>query len=228
MEIDTRTLTEAEKTSLSEKYLKILEFCADESAEYSIRHYKKICKIIDAKPTPSAGVQRIKKRRLAALLVAAVMLLLAGCTAVFYKEQIGDFFTEVYEKYIKGSFAEEDAVNNQFINEYYTLTYVPEGYESLEKNTGKMLARYVWENADGAQMIFAQAPINSGSFFLDNESGTTDVIEMGEYTIYCRIIDGTYSYIWNNEEYAFALYFDNEISEEEIIEIISKIKLFEK
>lgn len=228
MKIDTRNLTEEEKSDLSAQYLRILELCADESAEYSLGHYKKICNIIDAKPAPSARVQWIRTRRLVALLVAAAMIILAGCTAVIYKEQLGDFFTEAYEDFIKGSFAEENENNNNIISEYYTLTYVPEGYELVNEFVSDNFIKYVWVNNLDSKIIFEQQSIYSSGYFLDNETGFFNTIEMDNYTVYCRIVDNTYYCIWNNQEYAFTLYFDHKANEEEIIKIISKIEIFAK
>ncbi len=228
MEIELKNITEAEKAALADEYDKALSFCADESAEYSLSHYKKMRRIVGERLAPSVGIRK-QRRRLAAVLIAAAMLFaLVGCTVAVYKEQIGAFFTEIFEEHIKGSFTEEDDFNNQFIDEYYTLTYVPEGYELIESRPGELLSTTVWQKADGAQLIFEQTPINSTYYFINNESGTTYVIEAGKYAVYFRSIEGTYTYIWNNEEYAFALYFDIEISEEEIVKIIGELKPLEK
>lgn len=228
MEIELKNITDAEKAALADEYDKALSFCADESAEYSLSHYGKMKKIIGARPTPCASIRR-KRSRIAAVLVAATMLIaLVGCTAAVYKQQIGDFFTVIFDEHIKGSFSEETDVNNQFIDEYYTLTYVPEGFEIVDEHLGNLCARYIWENENGEQLIFEQSPINSADYFIDNESGTTEVIEAGKYAVYFRSIEGTYRCIWNNEKYAFALYFDREISEKEIVEIIGEIKPLKK
>lgn len=228
MEIELKNITDAEKAALADEYDKALGFCADESAEYSLSHYGKMKKIIGARPTPCASIRR-KRSRIAAVLVAATMLIaLVGCTAAVYKQQIGDFFTVIFDEHIKGSFSEETDVNNQFIDEYYTLTYVPEGYEISDEKLGSLVARSVWYNTDGNKMILIQVPIESINYFINNEIGITDVIEVGEYTVYCRSTVDTYCCIWNNKEYAFELYFDNEISEEEIIHIISKIMPLKK
>lgn len=222
MEIEIKNPSEAEKAALAAEYEKALAFSADESAEYSLSHYKKMCRIIGCRLKPSAGIRK-KKTRLAALLIAAAVLLaLVGCTAVVYREQIGEFFTEIFEDHIKGSFAEGNVENNMIIDEYYSLTYVPEGYELVKEYIHPSFAKYIFKNSAGSNLIFEQSPINSGRFYLDNESEFTDIIECGEYTVYYHRIERTYRCIWENEKYAFALYFDNEMSKEDIVKIIGE------
>ena len=120
MVIEMKDLSEKQKEELAAEYERVLEFCSDESGEYSFRHYRKMSSILGARPTASNRIKRIKNRITAAIVAAATLLLLAGCTAAIYKEQIGDFFTSVYETYIKGNFADKDTDNNGSIEEYYS------------------------------------------------------------------------------------------------------------
>ncbi len=220
---DMKALSAEQKEELAAEYERIVAESADESAEYSLRHYRKMSHIIGERPTPSAGIRRAKLRRTAAALIAAVLLLLAGCTAAYYKDKIGDLFLNIYDTYIKGSFAEDDSANDAKIEEYYVPTYLPDGYELVDDKPGIAVAVSVWENQEGNQMILEQTNIDSGRYFIDNESGQSDVIKTEEYTVYFRNIDGTYRCIWSNEQYAFRLYFEQELSTEEIIRIIEGI-----
>lgn len=228
MEIELKNITEAEKAALADEYDKALGFCADESAEYSLSHYGKMKKIIGARPTPCASIRR-KRSRIAAGLVAATMLIaLVGCTAAVYKQQIGAFFTEIFEEHIKGSFADETDVNNQFIDEYYKLTYVPEGYELVKENISPATMRYVWESKDTSKIIFEQNTLDTINYFIDNERGEKTVIVHNEYTIYCRINKNTAFYIWSNEKYAMTIYSDNILAEDELKRIIDGICIIPK
>lgn len=228
MEIELKNITEAEKAALADEYDKALSFCADESAEYSLSHYGKMKKIIGTRPTPCASIRR-KRSRIAAVLVAATMLIaLVGCTAAVYKQQIGDFFTVIFDEHIKGSFTEKNTENNGNINDVYALTYVPNGYVLVDEIISDTLVRYIMESQNGDQIILIQAPLNSGHYFMDDDSSSYTVIETDEYTVYSRTINNTYVCIWSNAEYEFALYFDIEISEEEIVKIIGELKPLEK
>ena len=108
------------------------------------------------------------------------------------------------------------------------MTYVPEGYELVEEYSDVFLAQSVWKNDKEKSIIFDQTPINSVKYSIDGEHGLTNTLNYDQYTVYCRIIDETYYYIWNNEKYAFSLYSDAEIKEEEFIRIIEGISMKSK
>lgn len=185
-------------------------------------HYRKLSEIFGFE-VKNPNIKRKTIRRTVAAILIAAALLLAGCTAVVYKEKIEDFFTTAFDTYIKGYFVSEDAENKEIIEEYYTLTYVPEGYELVEEKHKVEVAISIWETQDGNQLIFEQSTLNAGRYFIDNESGQSDVIETEEYTVYFRNVDGTYRCIWSNEKFAFYLFFEKELSTEEIIKIIEGI-----
>ena len=217
-EIFSRAIIEG----FEEKYREGLAVSASESGEFTRTHARRMSSILGSrvKYLPDKRT-RIKRAALAALIAAAILL--AGCTAIVYKEQIGDFFVEIRDTYIKGDFIKDEDENNQIIEEYYTLTYIPEGYELVEEYSDAFLAQSVWKNDKEKSIIFEQRPINSVKYTIDGENGFTDTYILGENTVYCRIIDETYYYIWNNEKYAFSLYSDTKINEEEIIQIIDGI-----
>lgn len=73
-------------------------------------------------------------------------------------------------------------------------------------------------------MVFEQATINSVGFFINNEDGYTSSVTIGDRIVYSRVSNGTYAYIWNDENYAFTIYSDTAIIEEEIQKIIEGIK----
>lgn len=222
MESGKEIFSRAVIDGFEEKYREGLAVSAFESDAFSRAHARRMSSILDSriKYVPDKRT-RVKRAVLVALIAAA--LLLAGCAAIVYKEQIGDFFVEIHDTYIKGDFNKDEDANNQIIEEYYTLTYVPEGYELVEEYSDAFLAQSVWKNDKEKSIIFEQRPINSVKYTIDGENGFTDTYILGENTVYCRIIDETYYYIWNNEKYAFSLYSDAEIKEEEIIQIIDGI-----
>ena len=221
---DMKALSAEQKEELAAEYERIVAESADESAEYSLRHYRKMSHIIGERPPPSAGIRRAKLRRTAAALIAAVLLLLAGCTAAYYKDKIGDLFLNIYDTYIKGSFAEDDSANDAKIEEYYVPTYLPDGYELKKELTLKAFLQYEFINGDGSALVFEQATINSVGFFINNEDGYTSSVTIGDRIVYSHVSNGTYAYIWNDENYAFTIYSDTAIIEEEIQKIIEGIK----
>ena len=194
----------------------------DEKVVPSAAHYRRLSDILGFNVRKVADKRTVLKRYLIAA-IAAALLLLVGCTAVVYKEQIGEFFTTVYETHIKGSYSEEKSPNNEAIEEYYVPIYIPEGYMLVNELTLDTYIQYKYFNDNGDVLMFEQAPIDSADFFINNEDGYTSTITIGDRMIYCRVSSGTYTYIWNDENYAFELYSDTEINEDEIIKIIDNI-----
>ena len=219
MESGKEIFSRAVIDGFEEKYREGLAVSASESGEFSRAHARRMSSIIGSKVKYVADKHtRIKRAAIAALIAAA--LLLAGCAAIVYKEQIGDFFVEIHETYIKGSFSNEERANEQIIEEYYIPTYIPNGYVQVKEQKLNSYALYEFSNDNGDVLIFEQVTIESAKFYINNEDGYTNTITLDKKTVYYRVSNGTYVYIWNNEKYAFSLYSNTEINEEEIIQII--------
>ena len=227
METGKEIFSRAIVDGFEEKYREGIALSAFESDAFSHTHARRMSSILGSrvKYVPDKRT-RIKRAALAALIAAA--LLLAGCAAVVYKEQIGEFFTTVFETHIKGSYSEEKSPNNEAIEEYYVPIYIPEGYMLVNELTLDTYNQYKYFNDNGDVLMFEQAPIDSADFFINNEDGYTSTITIGDRMIYCRVSSGTYTYIWNDENYAFELYSDTEINEDEIIKIIDNITVESK
>lgn len=227
MESGKEIFSRAVIDGFEEKYREGLAVSASESGEFSRTHAHRMSSIIGSKVKYVADKHtRIKRAALAALIAAA--LLLAGCAAIVYKEQIGDFFVEIHDTYIKGDYIKDEDANNQIIEEIYVPTYIPNGYVQVKEQKLNSYALYEFSNDNGDVLIFEQVTIESAKFFINNEDGYTNTITLDEKTVYYRASNGTYFYIWNNEKYAFSLYSDAEIKEEEFIRIIEGISMKSK
>lgn len=162
-------------------------------------------------------------RRVVAVLIAAALLLLAGC-AVIYRDEIRGFITDVREFFVKVSFSEGEN-DSQNIDEIYELTYIPEGYALGKENIYKTSVRYVFTNSDNNSIRFIQQPLDNASFSVDSEHSDTVLIEIEEYTIYSRKTGNMYYYLWNNGKYAFQMYSDEELSNNKLLSIIDGLKI---
>ena len=88
-----------------EKYSEELAKC-NENEVCSAEHKKRILKII-SNSAVTTHRKCFTRRTVVALLIAAA-LLLAGCTAYVYREQIGNFFIEILGGNIVGEFGSDD------------------------------------------------------------------------------------------------------------------------
>ena len=211
--------------ALSRKYDGELSQC-HETAQCSDEHLKEMKAIMRSGGGANKPKRSGKKKWVIALLVAAV-LLLAGCSAYVYRDEIRDFIEEIYDKHIKITYDKgEQPSSGVEITENYTLTYLPEGYFSVSEfysSTGNVC---IWQNSEGGYLMFEQYYLDLSSFLIDVESGVTSIIQYDEYSVYYRATE-VHSYIWNDGKYALKISASMPLSEEEVIAIIEGIETVE-
>ena len=125
--------------ALTNKFQRMADAC-DEEIVCSRRHRKAMRAIVSGK-TPRKPMTPVN-RRVVAVLIAAVLLLLAGC-AIIYRDEIREFVTEVREFFVKVTFDEGEQESRE-IEEIYELTYIPEGYSLEEEYITRMRVEYVF------------------------------------------------------------------------------------
>lgn len=219
--MDTKTNQELFKQALVEGVSRRIDrelAACDEEVVFSRRHIKNMERIVRGK-TPKKPINK----RMIAILVAAAVLLLAGC-AIIYRDQIRDFITNVKEFFVEIKFVEGEN-NSQTIDEIYELTYLPDGYELDSQIIGRQLIQYVFIDSKGYKIKFIQQSIDDSSFTVDVENSDNVITEIGDYTVYSRQTNGTYCYLWNDGKYALKLNSKEELSRETLEAIINGMKI---
>ena len=211
-----RALIEA----MSAKYESELSCAVDVGGEAcSELHYQKMSDIIGIR------VKRCKKfakRVLAGVLIAA--LLLTGCTAYIFRNEIKDFFIEFYEKHIMLTYDNDNNLNGLTIQNIYQVSYIPEGYEIVNQMNNPTYVFYELHDSNGNVITLQQRPFDSTSFIVDSEHSTIEIINYEQYSIYCRSFDNFFYYIWNDGKYAMTLNVNFKLSDDELFKIIDGFK----
>ena len=202
---------------LTNKFQRMADAC-DEEIVCSRRHRKAMRAIVSGK-TPKKPLST----KMIAILVAAAILLLAGC-AIIYRDEIRDFITDVREFFVKVTF-DEGENDSQNIDEIYELTYIPEGYSLKEQFVNRMEVEYVFINTDGKSIRFMQQAIDSSTFSIDSEHSDNTIISIENYTIYSRKTGNMYCYLWNDGKYALKLNSTDKLSENDLLLIIDGLKI---
>ena len=185
----------------------------------SKRHYLRLSAILGFNV---GNAKRFSKRLLAAILAAA--LLLTGCTVYAYRTEIKEFFVEIYEKHIRVTYdTDKNNLMGKNITKAYRATYIPEGYELVEKSNTSLHISYRWEDFNGNSIILQQRVFDGTKFYVDAENGDTEIINYQQYKIYLRELDNSYHYIWNEGEYALRLKTTVRLTNDELFKIISGI-----
>ena len=217
---DRELFKKALSEAMTQKYDEELAGC-EENAICSQKHYDKMQKIIGR--NICRPKKRLTKKSLIAIIVAAA-LLLTGCTAAYiYRDEIRDFVEEIYEEFIKLTYDDEDKTSGTGIKQSYELRYVPEGYEKITEKITPLYVYYEYENEDGVKLTFTQSPIDGSNFYFDNEDGNTTIYEYNGYKIYCRVLNSTYHYTWNDGYYSLTIDSNTFLSENELNKIIDGI-----
>ena len=189
----------------------------EEEVVFSRRHMRAMKRIINGK-NPAKPINS----KVVAILVAAAILLLAGC-AIIYRDEIRDFITDVKDRFVKVTFS-DGVEESKYIEDVYELTYVPEGYEMETHTIGNKMVRYIFKTQKGEMIKFIQQPLDISGFAVDIEHDYDKFANVNDYEIYYRHTNGTYYYIWNDGKYAFKINLSEELPIKELELILFSIK----
>lgn len=189
-----------------------VEFTPSES------YKSKMEEILHGKAKPST-YEDIKRKRLAVatIAVAIIVSLLTACTAI---KPIRNFFVEIFEEYVNLKF-KADPENNK-IQSYYKLEYVPNGYLKVFDNKA-LLNKIEQYEKDCMQLHFEQSLLVNGNFKIDYKDAQIENIVINEIEITGFTKNGQRSLYWEDGTYFFTLTFPQSLPDEEIEKIIAGI-----
>ena len=225
MTVEKQLFKSAILEALSQKYEQELAECR-EDAKCSKSHYLRISEITGIPLARVMGKRRSLRRTFVAVLIAAA-LLLAGCTAYVYRNAIKDFFEEVYDTHIKLSYSGEQTDNELYIKEFYSLSYVPEGYQLVREVKNEVCVQYAWESKNGDTLIFEQSLINESDYFIDSDVENMLCTEYNGISVYLRSNNNVWLYLWNDGKYAMSIDSEQKLSDEVLERIIDGIVILE-
>lgn len=215
MDKNLELFKQAISEGLSNKFDNIANSCTEEivcSEKHKLAMRTIVSGKIDAKRTPSP-----KARRIIAILVAAA-LLLTSCGIIF-RDQIREIFEDLFVKVTY----KDDLTEGEIIEDVYTLTYVPEGYELEEKAINRLIVQYTYKNENDEFIAFEQRVLSSYDFVADIETGYSKIAQIEKFELYYRINDKYHIYVWRDENYSMNLKSSVQLSNEEIVLIIEGI-----
>jgi hypothetical protein len=192
----------------------------DENVVCSKRHNRRMQRILEGK-SPTNG--RISKKTIGAILLAAA-LLLTGCTAYVFRNEIRDFFVKAYDSFVKVTFDPEQQGDKESIEVIYRLAYVMDGYELVNEESTSIDVIYEYRNSAGNTLTFEQYLLDGTNFILDSEHGNAEQQEIEGYRLYYKYDGQQYFYIWNDGTYAMTLTSNTEITNDDLINLLNGIE----
>ncbi len=169
--------------------------------------------------------KRKLRGRLTALLVAAALLVLSACTVYAYRGMIQKLLVEECGWSLRLFYPESRPFTDVGMAEYYTLGYVPQGYELVKSHQETVVNSMLWKNEEGSVLIWEQMYCYGAMYTLDAEKGESRILksENGEREIYCRTSEA-HTYIWNDGTYSFSLTASEPLSDAELNRILDGIE----
>lgn len=196
--------------------------------KFSASHNRKMKKIFDifAKNRVSMHNQpmivtkrplSIRKQFLIAAIIIVFLAFITGCVIVFISNS---FRGTVYNDntYL---FAFDVGDSPTVIEEEYTLSVVPDGYELYEISSSNIDQFTIYRDSSGRELIFTQTVKSKYSSHINTEEYCIDEIHVNGCDGICveyQRINGIYSLVvWNNNKYILELY--GNFTKEELIDL---------
>lgn len=165
--------------------------------------------------------QKLRKRNVvAAAVILAAALAVGSLTVYANREQIREFFIQVFEEYIVLEFPGKQVQGG--VAENYRVGYVPEGYTLTKEERSTMHTYYEWNNEEGQILSFFQMSLNAESRY-DGENSNTEIIEHNGLQVFCFQHQNYVSYTWNDGKYALDIHDWTKLPVEEIFKMIESI-----
>lgn len=170
------------------------------------------------------------RKRLLTALLAAALLLLASCTAVYYARTELDFFSaEERENHLAILFTEEQKASApKTIEEHYTMTYIPEGFSVKDKTSTPFDVKIFLENENGETIVLRQIAFG-GSFSLtmDSEMHEWQVLQIDKFDFIYLFGSDTHHFYWCDGRYLFKAISTIPLSSDELEKIANGITVDE-
>ena len=149
------------------------------------RHARVVKAIIKDEKIISFRNKKIPLRLLVAAAIIAA-LLLSGCAAtMLYRNEFASFIEEIYTDHISLIFgSEEGASSNDFIETFYELNYLPDGYKFVSEEPFYDYKYYHnYSNEAGGEIVLEQYLSSTAHINLD--PGSTNVFLINGFEVYC-------------------------------------------
>lgn len=137
---------------------------------------------------------RPSAKKVIAILVAAVILILAGC-GIIYRNEIRKFIINVYETFFDVRFENDNHLNQDNIK--YELKYVPDGYV-LNSNLSEE-DYFLYENAQNDRLELFIYRLDTTIAKFDNEHEKNNImLELDVGTVLKHVSSSRITYMWND------------------------------
>ena len=211
------------KQALTEGLSNRIDFAVNEcyiDINYSKKHTIAMRTILHGKIREKRSITPKMKWVIAIVLSAA--LILTGC-AIKFREYILGFIEEIKHSYSNLIYSEKNNTPNA-LEEIYEFTCVPEGYVLKDSIASPTMHKQSFINSEGTVLNCLQMSLHS-IILLDSDDTDKEILKIGNYDVYHRIVSNMDYYLWNDGKYAFEVSAHTELTIEEITAIVNGVRL---
>ena len=222
---DIKLWKQALQEAMEEKQNELLASVTEEVTP-SAQHLRRVSRILGVSVVDERP-KRYPAKRVLAWGLAAVLLMTCALTAYAYNGAELGFVERKYGAYTQVSFAvSDDALAADRIVEAYELGYVPNRYVRTRVYVHDQRVECVYQNGKGDEIEFQQYPLGADEAWgFRNEFGDTEIKRYGERYLYCYNCEDSRTFLWRDQKYAMVLCVGAEMSDTEILKIISGISV---
>lgn len=172
-------------------------------------------------------LNKVGKRVAIITVVLSLFFAFSACAFAMNFPSV-QFFLTVQEKFSELFFRQKDIENApDTIETVYTLGYVPEGYELMERKVEEPYVKSVWVNANNQELIFEQTPLKT-STILDNENTDGQIVYINNIkTIIITKFNST-QILWNDNDYVYSVIISDCYAQNEYEKIIASLEEYIK
>ena len=197
----------------------------DESVVFSKEFEEKIRSINKRRKTFYYRATKTTPRKIAIILVAAIITITMAMSISAIRKPILNFFTSIYESFITIFVeADEELELPTSIEQMYKPTYLPEEYIEISSENYEFEAISMWMKNASAIILSQNIISEETKISIDNKETDYQTATISGNSVYYYNKDGYYYLIWSNDYYIFSLTAPSDIPFDEIKNIISSLE----
>ena len=174
------------------------------SGEASEEHHKRIRTMIKLAEKEDKARPNIKKR-LIAILIAAVILLV-GCATAIYIDEIKEFIITRFDDHVEVDATDKgENTVNKTIDKIYEFTYILEGYKLEETVNTVYIVRNKYVNPSGDEYVISQTVKESDSVNYDFKADDYILLNISDVSIYHNVDSYGCFYVFFIDDYSFRI-----------------------
>lgn len=185
---------------------------------------KRVNKIIrqnknEKQTTQMENTPRATRRATRVFILVAALIAIFSVTATAVNplhERIRNFFVETFSSGSLIQFNDSNSVRGTLYSEY---TYIPKGYELVEKKSSDASERMLYKNDAGNEVVCDSGKNNSSALSADTENMTGEEIAVGGLTGIYYSSDSFSKLMWSNGDYNYSISSNEPLSQKELIKI---------